>query len=412
MNNDSYVTVAPMVTVPGSKSVSNRLLLLQRTAAPRLRISNLSDSDDTRLLQRLLERVDSSQEGDGIVELDVRNCGTAFRFLLPYLSYKKGRWRLVGDERLRQRPIVPLVELLRSWGADIRMPDNGSLPLEICGNPELHPQSSQVDLSESSQFLSALLLLLPALKQPVTLRYAPDSASATYIRMTVGVMRSLGLSVEDSAGEISFDPFPAASPPSQWCVEGDWSAAAFWWAWAALQPAPFTLRAGYLSDSGLQGDADIVSILEPWGIRTSFEGDVALIEKRTVFQLPSLFRIDGRNCLDLVPLLAVLCLLSGIPAELSGVGNLRLKESDRVEALCANLSEYAYITFSDGTLRMTPLQPAGFAGTRFRSFGDHRIVMALNLFSAFSPVAFDTPEVVSKSYPDYWRQFEKLRAGQ
>lgn len=402
----------PVVSVPGSKSVSNRLLMLRQTAVPGLHISNLSDSDDTRLLQRLLESAGSSQAGDGFVELDVCNCGTAFRFLLPYLSHKKGRWRVVGDERLRQRPIRPLVELLRSWGADIRMPDAGSLPLEICGNPDLHPQSSQVDLSESSQFLSALLLLLPALKRPVTLRYAPVSASASYIRMTVGVMRSLGLSVDDSAGEISFDPFQVASPPSQCHVEGDWSAAAFWWAWAALQPAPFAVRAGSLSDSGLQGDADIVSLLEPWGVRTSFVGDVALIEKRTDVQLPSLFRIDGRNCMDLVPLLTVLCLLSGVPAEFSGVGNLRLKESDRVEALCSNLFEYASITFSDGRLRMTPLQPARLAGARFRSFGDHRVVMAMNLFSAFSPVVFDCPEVVSKSYPDYWRQFEKLRAGQ
>jgi 3-phosphoshikimate 1-carboxyvinyltransferase len=399
----------PVVAVPASKSVSNRLLMMQHTAFPSLRLSGLSESADTRLLQSLLEQISRPSGKRGIMELDVRNCGTAFRFLLPYLSHKKGRWRVVGSERLRQRPIRPLVELLRSWGADIRLPDDGSLPLEICGHPELHPQSSQVDLSESSQFLSALLLLLPALKQPVTLRYAPESASTSYIRMTVRLMWSLGLSVEDVVGEISFDPIPAALPPSAWEIEGDWSAAAFWWAWAALQPAPFALRVGSLSDSGLQGDADIVSLLEPWGICTSFVGDVALIEKRTDVRLPSFFRMDGRNCLDLVPLLTVLCLLSGVPAEFSGVGNLRLKESDRVEALRENLSPWADVTFSGGSLRVVPTGRAVCGPVSFRSFMDHRIVMALALFFAFVPVSFDNPEVVVKSYPAFWEQVSALR---
>ena len=409
MNNDSYVTVTPVVTVPGSKSVSNRLLLLQRTAVPRLCISNLSDSDDTRLLQRLLERVDSSQEGDGIVELDVRNCGTAFRFLLPYLSYKKGRWRFVGDERLRQRPIRPMVELLRSWGAEIRLPEEGSIPIEVIGNPAMQPQSAWVDVAQSSQFLSALLLLLPALKQPVTFRYAPESASASYLRMTVGLMRELGLHVTESDGVIDYKPGFLSVPPAVWRVEGDWSAAAFWWAWAALQPAPFALMVRGVEAPSWQGDACIHRLMETLGLCTTFTAEGALVEKTAPLTMPESFHMDARDCLDLVPLLAVFCLLSGVPARFDGVANLRAKESDRVEALRENLSPWADVTLEAGSLCLLPNGNPLREKVAFRSFNDHRVVMALQLFSAFVTVSCDNPEAVSKSYPDFWEQLAILR---
>ena len=196
----------PVVAVPASKSVCNRLLMLQHTAFPSLRLTGLSESADTRLLQSLLERITCSSRKSGLVELDVRNCGTAFRFLLPFLAGREGAWRIVGDERLRQRPILPLVELLRGWGADIRMPEEGSVPLEISGNPDLQPQSAFVDIGGSSQFLSALLLSLPAFGKEVSFRYAPDAASASYLRMTVGLMQALGLQVTASEGEVRYVP--------------------------------------------------------------------------------------------------------------------------------------------------------------------------------------------------------------
>ena len=394
----------PVVTVPASKSVSNRLLMLQHTAFPSLRLSGLSESDDTRLLQQLLERADASAEIDGCVTLDAGNCGTAFRFLLPYLAGKRGRWRIVGDDLLRRRPIRPLAELLRSWGADIRMPEYGSVPLEINGNPDLHPQSGHVDLNESSQFLTALLLALPAFGKEVRFRYAPDAASISYLRMTVGLMQALGLMVTETEGEIRYLPGEEPLLPDECRVEGDWSAAAYWWAWAALQPPPFALCVQGVSETSWQGDACIRRLLAMWGLQTVFTSDGVWVEKTVPFNLPATFRMDARNCLDLVPLLAVLCLLSGIPSCFDGVANLRLKESDRVEALRENLSPWADVTFSDGSLCVVPTGTPLCGPVSFRSFMDHRIVMALNLFSAFVPVSFDYPEVVSKSYPSFWEQ--------
>ena len=375
------------VQVPASKSLSNRLLVLKYSVFPQLQLHDLSASDDTCLLQSLLEKIQAAPAEGERVELDVGNCGTAFRFLLPYLSQKKGKWRIVGAERMRQRPIRPLADVLRAWGAEIRMPETDSLPMEITGR-ELHPADTFVDISQSSQFLSALLLMLPALQKDVCLRYNPQAASVSYLRMTVQVMRQLGMDIRDEDGAISFRTASSALKMTELTVERDWSSAAFWWAWAALQPAPYHMLVEDVPCSSVQADAVIHRLLSPWGVQTRFTEEGARIEKTQPLQLPASLAFDGRNCLDLIPLLSVLCHLLEIPHAFTGVENLQLKESDRIAAVGANLQRAA-----DG--------PPYF----FRSFEDHRIVMAFSLFSAFGEVSFDHPEAVAKSYPAFWEQF-------
>lgn len=375
------------VRVPASKSISNRLLMLKYSAFPQLQLHDLSASDDTRLLQSLLEKIQAAPAEGEWVELDVGNCGTAFRFLLPYLSQKKGKWRVVGAERMRQRPIKPLLDVLRAWGAEIRMPEPASVPLEITGG-ELHPSDASVDISRSSQFLSALLLLLPSLQKDVCLHYNPQAASVSYLRMTVQVMRQLGLDIRDEDGAIRYRAASPALEMTEWTVERDWSSAAFWWAWTALQPAPYRMLVEGVSDSSVQADAVIHRLLSPWGVQTHFTEEGARIEKTQPLQLPASLAFDGRNCLDLIPLLDVLCHLLGIPCTFTGTENLKLKESDRTEAVRCNLQ----------------LAEKG-APYAFRSYNDHRIVMAFSLFSAFGKVSFDHPETVSKSYPGFWEQF-------
>lgn len=375
------------VQVPASKSLSNRLLMLKYSAFHQLQLHNLSASDDTRLLQSLLEKIrDSHPEGE-IVELDVENCGAAFRFILPYLSQKKGRWRIVGTERMCQRPIQPLVDVLRGWGAEIRMSESGSLPMEITGR-ELHPADAFVDISQSSQFLSALLLLLPSLQQDICLHYNPQAASVSYLRMTVEVMRQSGLEIRDRNGVIRYRAASSVSEKMDLTVERDWSSAAFWWAWAALQPVPYRLFIEGLADTVCQADAVMHRLLSFWGLQTHFTEAGTWVEKLQPLHLPQHFAFDGRNCLDLIPLLEVLCHLLEIPHVFTGVENLQLKESDRIAAVKTNLRLAA-----DGPPYV------------FRSFGDHRIVMAFSLFSAFGKVTFDHPEAVSKSYPAFWEQF-------
>lgn len=375
------------VQLPASKSISNRLLMLKYSCFRQLQLHGLSTSEDTRLLQRLLEKISVADATAGRVELDVGNCGTAFRFLLPYLSLKSGKWRLVGSERMCARPIRPLADVLRVWGADIRLPDSGSLPLEITGC-DLHPVDIFVDISQSSQFLSALLLSLPALHKDVCLRYDVSASSVSYIQTTLQLMQDLGMDIRDRSGEIIYSASSSELKKTDCTVEGDWSAAAFWWAWTALQPAPYRLLVEHLADTGCQADAKIYRLLSSWGIRTRFTEEGAWVEKMHPLHLPGNFVFDGRNCLDLVPLLSVLCHLLDIPHVFTGVENLKLKESNRSEAVQANL-----LSASAG--------PPFF----FHSYNDHRIVMAFTLFAALGKVSFDYPECVVKSYPAFWEQF-------
>lgn len=375
------------VEVPVSKSISNRLLMLKYSCFPQLRLYGLSNADDTRLLQNLLEKINAVASEGEVVELNVHNCGTAFRFLLPYLSQKKGRWRVVGSERMLYRPIQPLVEVLRAWGAEIILPDSGSFPLEIIGQ-RLHPTDVSVNICQSSQFLSALLLSLPSMRQDVCLHYDAAAPSVSYLQLTVKLMQEMGMHITDNAGEICFFASSSVLNKTEWTVERDWSSAAFWWAWAALQPSPYRLFIAGLSDTGFQADAVIHRLLSSWGLQSRFTEGGAWVEKTHPLQLPVHFVFDGRNCLDLIPLLTVLCHLLEIPHQFIGVENLKLKESDRVNALQLNLQEA-----SSGP----PFH--------FRSFSDHRIVMAFTLFSVLGKVRFDHPEVVSKSYPCFWEQF-------
>ncbi|MBO4281880.1 MAG: hypothetical protein J5873_01620 [Bacteroidales bacterium] len=394
------------VQVPTSKSVSNRLLMMQRTCGFHGELRQLSEAGDTRLLQALLRRMDEASE-EGLTVLDVRNCGTAFRFLLPYAAACKGRWRIVGEERLRQRPIRPLVEVLRRWGVQITMPETGSFPIDIVGNPALRPCDTLVDVSESSQFLSALLLVLPMLHQPVRLRYAADAASMPYVRLSVRLLQQCGLHLRHTEGEIAYQPSETSAFSNDWVVPADWSSAAFWWAWVAVQPAPVRVELPGLSDSDVQADAVVHRRMEAWGVHTSFTPWGAVVEKRGDLILPSRLRWDGRDCLDLVPLMVVCGVLLQRPAVFTGIGNLRHKESDRVEALRANLRGLAAFRRCADTLSVRPLAHSAreFA---FSSFQDHRVVMSLALFSVLGKVRFDHPETVAKSYPGFWEQFARV----
>lgn len=390
------------VQVPTSKSISNRLLMMQHTCGLKGALLQLSEADDTRLLQSLLQRIDAAS-ADGQTELHVHDCGTAFRFLLPYLALRKGHWRIVGDGRMRQRPIRPLVEALQGWGAQITMPETGSLPIDIVGTPSLHPCDTFVDVSESSQFLSALLLALPMLKTPVRLRYAKDAASMPYVRMTVGLLQQCGLRLRQTEGEISYQPVERLNVSRNWIVPADWSSAAFWWAWTAVCPTALRVEIPGLYDSDIQADAEVHRRMEPWGIHSFFTPQGAVVEKRGALSLPSRIYWEGRDCLDLVPLMLVCTLLLQRPAVFGGVGNLQFKESDRVEALRANLRGIASFRKMSDRLYVRPLDVSA-REYAFSAFRDHRVVMSLSLFSSMAKPHFDHPEVVSKSYPGFWEQ--------
>ncbi len=393
------------VRVPVSKSLSNRLLML-RTLIPEWKVYGLSDADDTRLLGALLQRVEAQTAGEPLC-LDVQNCGTAFRFLLPYLANRPGHWVLTGSERMKVRPIRPLIDVLKLWGADVELPPTGSLPLRIYGKP-LQPCDVSVDISESSQFLSALLLLLPSFEKEVRITYSQETAvSLPYVQMTISLMRHVGFNVEICEGEVHYRPSSIRYPLPETPVEGDWSSAAFWWVWTALQPNAFQMRVQDLAPSILQPDAAIQSILAPWGVSAHFDESGALLEKKRPLHMPFLWDWDASNNPDLLPLMVVFCVLSGTKAVCRKADFLKGKESDRIAALKYNLSAFASFEMRGRDLWLSPMSSSWPETLSFKGFSDHRIVMALSLFALFRPVRITDRESVSKSYPEFWEQWEK-----
>ncbi len=404
----------PNVSVPTSKSVSNRLLILQQAYFPTLRIEGLSQSNDTLLLNNLLEEVKRTPE-DGNCLLDVGNCGTAFRFLMPYLAMRKGNWFIMGDRRMSERPINPLVDALREWGAYVEkvdcfehFPHKGKTPLLCIRGTDLQPKDLTLDLSQSSQFLSALMMAAPAFDRPVTFHITPGAQSLSYVRMTASVMQELGMEVEVAETYVTVFPLKTRKCPSIVSVPCDWSGAAFWWVLAALCKPPFSLNVEGIQLDERQPDSCIVQLLSDWGVKTTFYNDFAVIEKSDHLVLPDHLRLDAGECPDLVPLLVVMCTLLYLPAVFENAEILQYKESDRIFALEHNLLAWARLYLKGKNLYLDPIS---FPDTPscFPVFKDHRIALAFSLFTVMQPDLGIPAPVFYKSYPRFVRFLKRLR---
>lgn len=363
------------ITLPASKSESNRALMIAAYGGFKPDFHNLSDSNDTLVLAKALNDI---QQGNSTV--DIADCGTAARFLTTYLACHEGDWLLTGTERMQQRPIAPLVEALNSLGAEIQYVSNeGSLPLRIKGKP-LTGGMVRIDMHSSSQFASSLLLAAPMWSQGIEIELLGELVSVPYLDMTVGIMRHFGAEVEQKGRIVKVFPKPYQS--MNFVIDADWSAASYWCEMAALsEECEICLRG--LTTHSLQGDSIIADWMQQLGVGTFLENDSAVLRKIPFDKRPMCF--DFSNCPDLYPTMVATCAALHIEAHFTGIGNLHLKESNRVEAMQTELAK----------LGQQPL--------RFCSHGDHRIVMALApLALLYGPVTFDCPDVVKKSYPRFW----------
>ena len=363
------------ITLPASKSESNRALMIATYGGFTPDFQNLSDSNDTLVLAKALNDI---QQGKSTI--DIADCGTAARFLTTYLACHEGDWILTGTERMQQRPIAPLVEALNSLGAEIQyVAKEGCLPLSIKGKP-LTGGKVQIDMQSSSQFASSLLLAAPMWSQGIEIELLGELVSVPYLDMTVAMMRHFGAEVEQKGRIVKVFPKPYQS--KSFTVDADWSAASYWYEMAALSEE-CEIRLRGLTKQSLQGDSIIADWMQQLGVGTFLEKDSAVLRKIPFDKRPMCF--DFSNCPDLYPTMVATCAALRIEAHYTGIGNLHLKESNRVEAMQTELAK----------LGQQPL--------RFCSHGDHRIVMALApLALLYGPVTFDHPEVVKKSYPHFW----------
>lgn len=393
----------PQIHLSGSKSETNRWMLLQ-TLLPHIRLSHTSSSDDSRIMEAaLLQR-------RGVV--DCGHAGTAFRFLTAYFAQLEGADVIItGSERLCMRPIAPLVEALRQWGAQIEYIENeGRGPLRIVGQ-KLQPKPLRIEAHSSSQMISALLLITPTFQQKVTIDLEGPISSEPYIRMTLAMLEQLGFACRFEKGHIEVQPNPIANPIEA-VVESDWSSASYWYAFVALSTPGQKVRLTQYYPNSLQGDAQVARLYESLGVKSTFESKGELCLTKQTIALPSEWEVDCTSCPDLAQGLLVTALGLGIPTHLKGLHTLRLKETDRIAAMHAELEKCeAIVSSGPDWIRLIP--PKQWTQLpEIHTYQDHRMALAFAPLAVKRPLIIRNTEVVSKSYPAYWTdaQFAGLTA--
>ncbi len=388
--------ICAAISLPASKSISNRVAILNALSPAPQPLYNLSDSDDTAVMLDAL-RTDCET-------VDLRAAGTAMRFLTAYFASRPGRRTLTGTDRMRNRPIRVLVDALRTLGAKIDyLEKEGYPPLRITGR-DLNGGEVTLDGGVSSQYVSALLMIAPATTRGIRLHLTGTLISEPYLRLTIALMRQFGVAVEEEGQ--TFTVRPQTVRPIPFTVESDWSAASYWYEIAALSQTSVEIELiGLLPDS-LQGDSTIVLLFRLFGVHTDFTSEGRVKLTRRAVTLPSRFDYDCVRTPDMAQTLAVTCAMLRIPFRLTGLQSLRIKETDRLNALQTELRKLGVVlTEHDGKIlewdgSRCEAQPKPVIAT----YDDHRMAMA------FAPVALcreegiriANPEVVSKSYPRFW----------
>jgi 3-phosphoshikimate 1-carboxyvinyltransferase len=386
------------IQLPASKSISNRALIINALAKGTHTPDNLSDCDDTKVMIKALTSLDET--------IDIMAAGTAMRFLTAYLSVTEGTKVITGTQRMQQRPIEVLVNALRTLGADIEYASNeGYPPLRISGKP-LEGGAVSLKGNVSSQYISALLMIAPVLKNGLKLTLTGDIISRPYIKLTLQLMKDFGAKAQWTTDDcIEVLPQPYTSVP--FTVESDWSGASYWYQMAALVPEAKVELLGLFPNS-YQGDSKVAQLFESLGVETTFTSRGALLTKTGT--CCERMDYDFINEPDLAQTFVVTCAIKGIPFRFSGLQSLKIKETDRMAALIAELGKLGYVLREEENSVLSwdgERQPVS-ANPAIKTYEDHRMAMAFApACLGFPSVTICDPQVVSKSYPYYWDDLTK-----
>jgi 3-phosphoshikimate 1-carboxyvinyltransferase len=395
-------TVQGRIDLAGSKSISNRALIIQALCEDEFPIYRIANAKDTGTLQQLLA---SKNE-----VLDAGPAGTTFRFMTAFLSLQQGTQTLTGSKRMKQRPIGVLVEALRKLGANIDyLEKDGFPPLKIgqrTTKQEKNGATLSIPASVSSQYISALLLIAPTLKKGLELTLAGKIVSRPYIQMTLNLMAYFGVKHEWNEQTIIVKPQQYQARP--FTVEGDWSAASYYYAVAAFANDDLHLQLDGLFADSVQGDAVVAKLSEHFGVQSTFNDAGVLLTKVKNYIIGD-FKYNFLECPDIAQTLAVMCGGLGVNGHFSGLETLKIKETDRVNALYQELKKINVYFEEQTDGSCTVSGKAAFRNTpQFPTYEDHRMAMAFAPLAMFHAVDIEEPEVVGKSYPDFWQDFEKL----
>ncbi|MEX0272852.1 MAG: 3-phosphoshikimate 1-carboxyvinyltransferase [Flavobacteriaceae bacterium] len=384
------------IGITGSKSESNRLLLLQ-ALYPHISIRNLSNSDDAQAMGK----------GVGTIkgEVDIHHAGTAMRFLTGYFASQEGKSvTLTGSKRMTERPIKVLVDALHVLGADISYTGNeGYPPLRIHGK-KLKKNLVSLPANISSQYISSLLLIAPSLENGLEIDLVGKVTSVPYINMTLSLLDEIGVKTQFNGNRIKVWP-KKDIPPKEITVESDWSSASYYYSIVALSDVGAEITLSSYKKNSLQGDSVLAKVYERLGVETHFgEGSIRL--KKVGLQEPGILELDLANAPDTAQTIAVTCLGLGMGCHLTGLHTLPIKETDRLAAMQTELKKFGAsvtVTHESLTLEATDNLTKDIA---VDTYNDHRMAMAFAPLALRVPLFINDAGVVSKSYPDFWNDIE------
>lgn len=385
------------IELPGSKSISNRLLMIRAVSGLPIHFKNLSDAEDTILLAKALGQI----KGKTSATININHAGTDMRFLTAHLAAKEGDWIVTGSDRMKQRPISELVNALRELGAEISYQEkDGFPPLKIKGK-KLCGGHIEIDGSISSQFISAIMLVAPVLDEELEITLKGDVVSVPYIKMTSELLKLFGVFVSFNESKIIIKPAPFDMLNDQVLVESDWSAASYWFNLAALSKNS-KIELKYLDEFSLQADSVLPELYRKLGVRTErLEKGIRLSGgEKTVEEL----EYDFTNCPDIAQTIAVTCFGLGIKARLTGLQTLKIKETDRIIALKTEFEKLgAKVEATDNSLHIIPADNFSISDPTILTYNDHRMAMSFApLAIKYSSLKIENPDVVDKSYPAFW----------
>ncbi|MCL2650590.1 MAG: 3-phosphoshikimate 1-carboxyvinyltransferase [Candidatus Azobacteroides sp.] len=387
------------ILLPASKSISNRALILKALSKSPFAIENLSDSDDTEVM---IAAFSNNQ-----YEINIGAAGTSMRFLTAYLAQLEGKEHIItGTERMKNRPIRILVDALRQLGADIEYVEKeGFPPLKIKGK-KLTGGTISLDGSISSQYISALMMIAPSMANGLTLKLEGEIVSRPYIQLTCQMMRDFGVIAQLNGNVIRIEHQDYL--PTPYLVESDWSAASYWYEVLALTSNNVDIELLGLQKKSPQGDAGIAKLFDCLGVSTDYTKKGIRLSKNT--NRIAKFVYDFVNEPDMAQTFVVTCCLLNIPFRFTGLQSLRIKETDRISALQKELKKMGYIIADsdDSILEWNGEKCEPEENPVIDTYEDHRMAMAFAPASlVFGKIIINEPQVVSKSYPNYWKDLKE-----
>jgi 3-phosphoshikimate 1-carboxyvinyltransferase len=385
------------IRVPASKSESNRVLILNALSGNKLQLENLSAARDTQTLIRLL--------ADNGPIADVLDAGTAMRFLTAYYAATNQAKTITGTERMKQRPIAPLVNALSEMGFDIRYTEKEDFP-----PVEIHPvkldrvdEEVYVEGNISSQFITALLLIAPFMPKGLHINFTTSLTSRSYIEMTLKILEHFGISYiwKDDSIQI----WQATLKASHYAVGGDWSCASYWYTAAFLADEAEIFIEGLRND-WIQGDREVADWMKRFGISTEFTAEGALL-KKVSNNYPTLMKLNFDSNPDLAQTFATMFAAKNVCCNFSGLDSLKIKETDRITALQTELAkmnvEFDYAPKYDFYQLKGAFQ---LPNTPIKTYNDHRMALSFAPLALLGTIEIEHPEVVEKSYPGFWKDME------